>query len=127
MIYWTFKTFINGHGRDEFKAWYDARTKKEQAKIDRLISHLKITKIWGRPYSGKLHGYDELFELIIELNNVQWRPIGFYGPGKNEFTILTVAMEKGSKFEPKDAPDKAERRCRIVLNDKEGRCIKDYE
>ena len=48
---------------------------------------------------------------------MQYRPLGCYGPDRNEFTLLIGAKEIGSKFEPKDAPNKAMERQRLIFQD----------
>jgi hypothetical protein len=56
------------------------------------------------PYVRTLKGEcDGLFELRIKYKNIQYRPLGCYGPGKNQVTLLMGAIEKGGKFDPLSA------------------------
>jgi hypothetical protein len=52
-----------------------------------------------RMLHGECHGFGE---VRIKLERVQWRPIGFFGPARLEFTILLIASEKGGKLRPKE-------------------------
>jgi len=57
---------------------------------------------WDRPYVGQLHGQCKgLFEIILEADNVQHRPIGYFS-AKEEFTFLLFATEKDDEFRPKN-------------------------
>jgi hypothetical protein len=105
--------------------WINSLPQKGQAKVDTLLRRLRITRNWKRPQTGSLTGYDKIIEIIIEFNNVQYRPLGCYGPGRGVFTFLFIATEKGDKFVPKDAPKIAEKMCKQVHNGEIE--IEDYE
>jgi|SRR5215213_2247937 len=72
---------------------------------------------WSRPWAGKLHGSKRpsrkgcsgLFEIIFEVDNVQYRPLGYFS-GRMEFTFLFFAKEAGDEFEPPTACEIAQRR-----------------
>ena len=101
------------------RRWIDAQPIKAGTKIDTRIELLEVTKDWHPTYCKKLRGYEEVYELRIVFNNVQYRPLGFKGPGEKEFTILVGATEKGKgRFQPPDAPKTAEERRKIVLSDR---------
>jgi hypothetical protein len=57
--------------------------------------------VWTKPLRGKQ--CDGLVELRFKANKVQQRPLGFFGPGASEFTIVIWAIEKGDALVPKDA------------------------
>ncbi len=111
---WTFKVFISSRGVDVFDKWLNTLPDKDQAKIETIIRRLEITKKLGRPLTGKLKGYPNLYEIIVLSGNIQYRPIGCYGPKKGEFTILIGAIKKGGKFEPKSALDTAYNRSMLI-------------
>jgi hypothetical protein len=111
---WTFKVFVSSSGTNEIKKWLNALPENDQAKIDAKIRYLEITKTWGRPYTAKLKGYSDLYEIIVFSGRIQYRPIGCYGPNQKEFTILIGAIEKGDKFEPRNAPDTAYARSKLI-------------
>ena len=70
---------------------------------------------WKRPYISKLKGSDKIWEIRVEFNNIQYRPLGCLGPKSNEFTLLIGAREKGDRLEPIDAIRIAEERCSLIL------------
>ncbi len=60
---------------------------------------------WTRPHAAKLtkgkkNDFKEYYEIRFFADNTQQRPIGYFGPGDGEFTILIWATEKGDKLKP---------------------------
>jgi hypothetical protein len=76
---------------------------------------------WRREPFDVLHGYD-LGEVRFNADGVEHRPLGFFSPGMI-FTIVICAVEKGRKFEPKNAPAIAENRKREIENDASRCCL----
>ena len=66
---------------------------------------------------GLCHG-EQLIELIIKVGNVQYRPIGWYGPEDRTVTLLLGAIERGNDFEPRNACEQAVNRKRLILADR---------
>ena len=125
-MYWTFKVFINTHGDNEFEEWRAKLVAKDRAKIPIFINRLRLIKTWDTKLVKPLKGHTTISELRIKgLNNVQLRPLGCLGPREGEFTILVGAIERDGVFNPKNAPQRAEDRRKLVFQDK--RYIKDYE
>jgi hypothetical protein len=114
---WTFKVFISERGSDVFEEWLNTLPKKAQAKIERRIRYLEIEKTWRRPFFDSLSGYTDLYEIRVVFNNIQYRPIGCFGPKSGEFTILIGAIEKGDKFEPKNALNIANKRSKLIAKE----------
>ncbi|MBW7957194.1 MAG: type II toxin-antitoxin system RelE/ParE family toxin [Deltaproteobacteria bacterium] len=112
--YWTFRVYIAKRGEDEFSKWLDNLPKKARAKIVRTLKYLEVTQYWERPSFSKLTGYKDLYEIRVKHNNNEYRPIGCYGPGRGDFTILICAIEKGDKFIPREAPQIAVRRSKLI-------------
>jgi hypothetical protein len=122
MKYWTIRTFITDRGINVIKEWINDLPIGAKVEIERRFRYLETQKNWGRPYSAKLKGFAHIHELRIKWNRTQYRPLGFFGPRPSEFTVLIGAVEKGSKFEPKNAPIIADVRRKLVLeNDKHAR------
>jgi hypothetical protein len=71
---------------------------------------------------GRLSGKDalDLFEIVLESENVQYRPLVCYGPKKGELTILCGATKKGKKgstqWNPSNAIAVAQRRKQLIAN-----------
>jgi hypothetical protein len=62
---------------------------------------------------------DGLIEIRFFAENVQHRPLGFYGPLKLEFTIAFFATERGGKFYPRNSCGTALGRKSIVYGNRE--------
>jgi hypothetical protein len=123
-VTWTFRTFVSGRGEEEVSGWYDAQSPKVQAAFDQRIRTLAQMRLqeWRDPYTKKLKGDGSgLIEIRFFADNVQHRPLGFFGPGRGEFTILICAIEQGDDFVPHDAIAIAQRRKREVLQDARSR------
>jgi hypothetical protein len=58
---------------------------------------------------SKCKEFRDFFEIRFFANNVQQRPIGYFGPGECDFTILIWAIEKGNKLIPEEWCKKANR------------------
>lgn len=49
----------------------------------------------------KLHGkYDDFFENLFIVGDVQQRPMGFMGPGRQEYTVLAYSTHKQKRYDP---------------------------
>jgi hypothetical protein len=120
MSLWTFKCFLSEGGRDLIDDWYAELPYKAKAKLDKLIEHFRDNPHhqWGGNYLKALVGYDGILEIRFELLNVVYRPLGYFGPTRRDFTFLVGAREQGDGFVPRGAPDIAiERRAIIELDE----------
>lgn len=69
-----------------------------------IIRHLEATRALGMPYAKVLkENCEGLLELRATVNNIQYRPIAYYGPGEREVTLLVPATEVNSRFVPLSA------------------------
>jgi len=116
---WTIKSFVTARGIDVIQEWIESLPIKAQVAVDQRITFLALKGYWYRPYAHKLKGYDGIWEIIIQQENVQYRPLGCFGPGEKVFSLLIGAKEKNNKFEPKGAPKIAEKRKKMIFQ-KEG-------
>lgn len=93
---WRFLDYINARSENEIRDWLISLPKKAQAKIDRMILVLQAYEgSWPPQYVSALKGYEGIYELRVVASGVQYRPLGFFGPGDREFTLLIGAVEKG--------------------------------
>ena len=110
---------------------YSGSSSGPQADIDRLSSWATeqfVARIrylaetakhdWNRPQAAKLKGYDDLYEIRFKANDVQVRPLGTFGPGPLDFTIVLWATKKGDDYKPRAALDTASKRCKQVREGK---------
>jgi hypothetical protein len=91
-------------GSDELKAAFDVET-------EYLLKTPK--KDWKRPRAAKLtkgkkSDFKDYYEIRLFADNTQQRPIGYFGPGENDFTVLIWATEKGNKLRPSTWRDRAD-------------------
>lgn len=93
-------------GNDVVSSWYDdyQNLPVVRARLDVLMIHLReqARDGWVRPYFDTLR--DGVGEVRFKANNVNHRPLGFFGPDRNEFTFLYFAT-KTNRFSPANAID----------------------
>jgi hypothetical protein len=84
----------------------------------RLLRDRALRGDWCRPEFDMLGGkHREIGKLRFKANSVQHRPLGFFGPWKNTFTLLTWATERDWKFSPPGVCDRALDRMKLVIED----------
>lgn len=117
-VIWTFRSYVSPGGRDQIAKWYFGQSAAAQAAFDTVKEYLEQRERdhWLRPEFDKLSGrYKDLGELRFEVANVQYRPLGCFGPARAEFTILVGATKKGRIYSPRDALETALKRRKEVL------------
>lgn len=118
-VIWTFRCYVAPSGRDMIDKWYRAQSLEAQAAFDAVREYLaqRTRDEWRRPEFDLLSGakFRVLGELRFEVANVQYRPLGFFGPARAEFTLLVGATKKGKVYDPRNAMDTALRRRTEVL------------
>jgi hypothetical protein len=96
-----------------------SKRKKMIARWDAKIDHIRNLEkaLWPGNLFTELTGFRTIWEMKFTLQNMQWRPLGFFGPGRFEFTFLIGAIERNGRFEPQSAPKLALERKIIVEAD----------
>jgi hypothetical protein len=124
---WQFRDFLDGRGINVIRAWTVALPPAAQAKLDMIILVLQATDLWPWPaqYISALRGYEGVLELRVGSCGVQYRPLGCYGPGRREFTILIGAIEKGGRLPKRDCETAVERRA-LIFEDRGRTCEHDF-
>jgi hypothetical protein len=115
MPLWTFYDFCDTRGVNLIREWLDALPVKASAKIDARILFMQAIAIWPEQYVSALVGWPEIYELRVVSAGNQYRPLGFYGPGR-EFTIVLGAIEKGKL--PARVLKQADENRKIAISDK---------
>lgn len=97
MNMWKFYDFLDARGVNLIRQWLDKIPAKASAKIDARILFMRPMpdQVWPEQYVSALKGWPKLVELRVGSAGNQYRPVGFYGPGRREFTIVLGAIEKG--------------------------------
>ena len=128
---WSFKVFVSEKGISEIIEWKNKLPKRFRARIDRIVAHLETQKDmrckWFKHYR------DDIYELRLTHNTIEYRPLGCFGSRENEFTLLVTAEEKGSKLVPRNAFLTAQKRRTLILKEnkdtedgKDRRYVDDY-
>jgi hypothetical protein len=116
---WLFRIF--GEQGGDVDSWIAGLPPKARAKLDSIISYMEVTSDWTRTkYFSPIKGHDKIYEIKFLVQNIQYRPLGCYGPGRDEFTLLFGAKEIGDRFEPLNSPLLASKRRNDIFNGKEG-------
>ena len=110
---------IGADGRrvNAIRRWINEQEKPGRVAIDAQLRYLEETENWTYKEIKKRKGTEHIYELIIKANKIQYRPLGCYGPGQGQFTILLGATEKDWRLE-KNADKKAEKNREIILKDR---------
>lgn len=118
---WSFYCYVSDNGRNAIRDWIAEQPQgtrvRLKAKLNALLNELRLAERLDRSNGvGQLHGpCAGLYELIIYVDKIQYRPIGCYGPAKNgEFTLLAGAIEKGGKFTERDICGRAHDQARRI-------------
>jgi hypothetical protein len=117
MIRWRFRTYVSSSGRNDVQDCVDALEVDAQVKFAVELKYLAVSlpTEWHEPRARKLRGHEGLFEIRFKAGKVQQRPIGFFGPGPAEFTILVWATHKQNVYQPAKALATADARRKAVL------------
>lgn len=122
---WLFKNFCDDKDRDIIAPEVARLVPKARAKFYERLNGFKDQPqhLWNGKRSKQLVGYPGLLEIRFLVANIQYRPIGFFGPNRNDFTFLIWATEQGDEFVPKTAPDTAAERRGIILQNSARACV----
>ena len=130
---WAFYHYVGANGRDAIKDWIDAQPagtrKRLKAQLNTRLNELRLADRLERANGvGQLRRECAgLYELILRVDKIQYRPIGCYGPAKNgEFTLLAGAIEKDGKFTEPDICRRAHERAGRI-RDKRHVCLHSYD
>lgn len=120
---WLFRTYVSQSGRNNVQKSVDALApavlQHFAARVRYLANTMKVD--WHEPQAKKLSGTEGIYEIRFK-SAIQYRPLGFFGPGPDEFTILVWASKKGSVWTPAEAIETAAHRKKAILKG-EGSCV----
>jgi hypothetical protein len=118
MARWVIKCYGNDR-RNIFEEEYCAWPAAVRADFRSVLNGLRDQPIegWTRPagFDRLLGKYRELGKLRFKVRNVQHRPLGFFGPAENEFSLLIWATERDGAFSPPDVRDTALQRRKAII------------
>jgi len=111
----SFRDYVDQGGTNLIRQWLDSLPKKAAAKIDSRILYLRGLPISSWPVQFvSAFGCTDMLELRVVFNGVQYRPLGFSGPGKDAFTLVFGAVERDNSL-PSNACETAQNRRMTVL------------
>lgn len=116
---WTIRCYVSPGGRDMFDDWYKRRSDAVQAATEVVLEFLvqRPRNEWRRPEFDLLSGkHREIGEIRFKVDK-QYRILGFFGPGRSDFTLLLGSSKKGKQYDPKNALDTALGRLEEVKKD----------
>lgn len=102
------------------EGWYQDLPVEARADFDWVIRELSGTDDWRERRDVKpLRGKQVHFaEIIFKTNNVQYRPVGRFGPNPREFMLLIGCSKKQKVYTPPDAFDQAVKRWSLLQQGK---------
>lgn len=113
--FWTFFSFLD-RGTCVIHKWMNdiGMKTKARVKIETRFRYLSLQQTWEPNFAKKLNGYDDIYEIRIRHEGVQFRPLGCFDPHSRVFTLLIGAVEKDSNFRPRNAPEVAASRRKLI-------------
>ena len=114
MDYWKLNVYLNDGGKDEIDEWLTNLPPEAEAIIRTFLTFLISQEYLREPFVKKLKGSKKIYELRIKHNGIQYRPLGCYGPLNKEFTLLIGATKKGDIWNPPNAIKNADKRCKLI-------------
>lgn len=117
MAIWTFYDYVELTGRNPIREWLDGLGEDGSARIDYRLLQMTAMPLgsWSEKWISKYTGTNEIYELRIAGNKIQYRPLGTYF-GARKFILLRGAIEKGDKV-PKSDIESAKDRLSAVRRD----------
>lgn len=113
---WTFKDALSVAGDNVIRQWLNEQPLKARMKIDAVLRHLRVCDRLKPPFVKKIKGHEKVFEIVVDSFNVQYRPLGGYGPKDGQFTLVMGAIEQNDRIQPPSAFETAEERLEMVAN-----------
>lgn len=109
-----FRDFVTAAGRNVIEDWVAEIPGTAKLRLTTILQYLAGLRDWRScdwvaPLSGDGEG---LFEIKFTNKNIQYRPLGCWGPEGGQFTLLAGAIERGDRFEPPNVVDTAQARRR---------------
>jgi len=120
-MFWTFLDYVDSSGSNQIEAWLEAlpvgARKPVRAKLAAILLTADAQQRLQPPHFEPLQGKGE-FKVTFKLNNVQYRMLASYGPGRREVTLLAGAIEKNDRYRPLNVFDAAATRRAEILSDR---------
>jgi hypothetical protein len=109
---WKFSVYFSGSGRSDTQRIIDQLDVETKIAFAVRVRYLANTlrKDWIEPQAKRLQGERNIYEIRFKARQLQCRPLGYFGPGEKQFTILIWCTHKQQIYFPPDAIKTAARR-----------------
>ena len=118
---WTFLDYVEANGSNQIEAWLESLAvgarKPVRAQLAAILAIASPQERLQPPRFEPLQGVG-MFKVTFKLNNVQYRILAWYGPGRRQVTLLAGAIEKNDRYRPPNVFDTADRRRAEILSDR---------
>ena len=119
--------FVKASGINAIREWMAGLDEGAQAAIDTRLLQMRAMQRWPPTFAKKYKAIrGKIFEIRIAHNRIKYRPLGCYGPGRFQFTLLTGTIERGGKL-PKGDLGRAETRYKLIMKDASHVCEHDFQ
>jgi len=102
--------YCSAAGNDLIEEWCLDLPEEAQAEFDVTLKALSIAEDWRGMPEFKNLGRKGLCEIRFKCGNIQYRPVGFFGPGAKRFSIYAGCYKKGKVYNPPNAFELAMKR-----------------
>lgn len=113
---WRFRVYVSPNGNDELQRAIDGLSDECREQFLTRLRYLSETRKedWHEPQARKLRGVEGIYEIRFSADKVKQRPLGFFGLGGGEFTIVIWAIHKQNVYKPPSAIKTADRRRKAI-------------
>ena len=120
MAKWAFFVYIGSDQKASFALWREEVDRRIRFRVDNIVRHQSGEAVMKDPFKS-LTNTGGLWELKITFNSIEYRPLGFQGPGPQEFTFLAAATKTGrnpTRWDPRNAIELAQARMEAVTRNR---------
>lgn len=108
--------YIESNGNNPFAMWLNGIPMAARAHIDVRMLKMEALLKWPEKWASKYKAKDDLWELRIPFQKVQYRPLYVPSPFvRGQLVVLAGAIEKGGKI-PKNEISSALTRANQLAN-----------
>jgi hypothetical protein len=121
---WQFKVFGTSSSVSSVQKQIDNQSAAVTQSFKTRIRYLTNTprNAWVSPEAKRLKGFKDIYEIRFFSDRQQFRPLGFFCPNCDDFTILIWAAKKGAIYDPAQAIETSDSRRKKILSG-EGCCM----
>jgi hypothetical protein len=113
-----FRTYVSATGRTEVQ---DIVNNLDPVVVELFLGRIRYLAnteklAWHEPEAKKLQGVKEIYEIRFKAENVQYRPLGVFGPSDGDFTIRIRSNKKQNVYKPANAIKTSDKRRKLIID-----------